>query len=121
MGLFNDTVTIYKKNSGSWTRTVVAGVQWSDVTDKVLTNGRLTATKSGKITFPEATFGVLPDLLNFGSEDAIFKGTLTDAVTDTAGQRLSDLIKAHPQSGIIRSVNDNSNRDHLRNIKVVVY
>ena len=53
MGLFNDTVTIYQKSGGSWSRTVVDGVQWSDVTDKSLMTGRLTSSKSANITFPE--------------------------------------------------------------------
>ena len=42
-------------------------------------------------------------------------------MTTVKGSRLSDLLAAHPKSGIIRSVNDNSNRDLLKNIKVVVY
>lgn len=120
MGLFNDTVTIYQKSGGSWSRTIVEGVQWSDVTDKSLMTGRLTSSKSANITFPEEVLDQI-NLTSFTEEDAIFFGALEDEVTTVKGSRLSDLLAAHPKSGIIRSVNDNSNRDLLKNIKVVVY
>ena len=48
-------------------------------------------------------------------------GELTEEVTSTKGSRLSDLLATYPKGGIIRQVNDNSNRDLLKNIKVVVY
>ena len=120
MGLFNDTVTIYQKSGGSWSRTVVRGVQWSDTTDKTLATGRLTTAKSATVTFPEAVLNLV-DFSTFTEEDAIFFGALEDEVTTVKGSRISDLLAAHPKSGIIRSVNDNSNRDLLKNIKVVVY
>lgn len=120
MAHFTDTVTLYQKSGSAWTRTVVSGVQWSDVTDKALMNGRLTTSKSANITFPEAVLSQI-DLSTYCEEDAIFYGTITDTPTSVSGSRLSDLLKAHPKSGIIRSVNDNSNRDLLKNIKVVVY
>ena len=121
MGLFNDTVTIYQKQKdGTTKRTVVQGVQWSDVTDKSMMTGRLTLSKSANITFPEEVLDQV-DFSTYTEEDAIFFGELTDEVTTVRGSRLSDLLQAHPKSGIIRSVNDNSNRDLLKNIKVVVY
>jgi len=120
MGPFNDTVTIYQKRSGSYRRTVVDGVQWSDTTDKTLATGRLTTAKSATVTFPEAVLNLV-DFSTSTEEDAIFLGELDDEITTEKGHRLSDLLVAHPKSGIIRSVNDNSNRDLLKNIKVVVY
>lgn len=120
MALFNDTVTIFKKSGTTWTRTVVFGVQWSDVTDKILANGRLTISKSANITFPEAVLDQI-DLSTYCEEDAIFYGEITGTPTSASGSRLSDFLKANPKSGIIRSVNDNSNRNFLKNIKVVVY
>lgn len=120
MGPFNDTVTIYQKRSGSYRRTVVDGVQWSDTTDKTLATGRLTTAKSATVTFPEAVLNLV-DFSTFTEEDAIFYGELDDEITAEKGHRLSDLLAAHQKSGIIRSVNDNSNRDLLKNIKVVVY
>ena len=95
-------------------------MQWSDVTDKSLMTGRLTSSKSANITFPEEVLDQI-NLTSFTEEDAIFFGALEDEVTTERGHRLSDLLVAHPKSGIIRSVNDNSNRDLLKNVKVVVY
>ena len=120
MGLFNDTVTIYQKSNGSYTKTVVIGVQWSDVTDKTLMTGRLTTSKSANITFPEAVLEQV-DFSSYTEEDAIFFGKISGTPTSQTGSRLSDFLKEHPKSGIIRSVNDNSNRDMLKSIKVVVY
>lgn len=120
MALFTDTVTVYQKQTnGTMLRTVVQGVQWSDVIDKSLATGRMQIHKSANITFPEETLGSI-DLSSFTEEDAIFYGELTDAVTTEKGHRISDLLHAH-KGGIIRSVNDNSNRDLLKHIKVVVY
>ena len=120
MAHFTDKITIYQKRSGSYRRKVVDGVQWSDVTDKSLMTGRLTSSKSANITFPEEVLDQI-NLTSFTEEDAIFFGALEDEVTTVKGSRISDLLAAHPKSGIIRSVNDNSNRDLLKNIKVVVY
>ena len=120
MAHFTDKITIYQKRSGSYSRTVVDGVQWSDTTDKTLATGRLTTAKSATVTFPEAVLNLV-DFSSFTEEDAIFLGELDDEITTEKGHRLSDLLAAHPKSGIIRSVNDNSNRDLLKNIKVVVY
>lgn len=121
MGLFNDTVTLYQKQTdGSYNRTVVSGVQWSDVTDKSLATGKLTTSKSANITIPENKLSEV-DLASYTEEDAIFFGEIQEEVTDVKGSRLSDLLKAHQKSGIIRTVNDNSNRDRLKNIKVVIY
>ena len=120
MAHFTDKITIYQKRSGSYSRTVVDGVQWSDTTDKTLATGRLTTAKSATVTFPEAVLNLV-DFSTFTEEDAIFFGAIEDEVTTVKGSRLSDLLAAHPKSGIIRSVNDNSNRDLLKNIKVVVY
>ncbi len=120
MALFTDTVTVYQKQGTAWLRTVVSGVQWSDVVDKSLATGKMQLHKSANITFPEQTLGQI-DLSSFTEEDAIFYGTIEGTPTTTSGSRLSDLLKANPKSGIIRSVNDNSNREMLKNIKVVVY
>ena len=120
MAHFTDKITIYQKRSGSYSRTVVDGVQWSDTTDKTLATGRLTTAKSATVTFPEAVLNMV-DFSTSTEEDAIFLGELDDEITTEKGHRLSDLLVAHPKGGIIRSVNDNSNRDLLKNIKVVVY
>lgn len=120
MALFTDTITIYQKKGAAWERTVVPGVQFSEKTEKSLATGRLTLAKTMTVTFPEAAIGRI-DLSTYTEEDAIFLGELTEEVTDEKGSRLSDLLALHPKGGIIRSVNDNSNRDRLKNIKVVMY
>jgi hypothetical protein len=68
------------------------------------------------VTFFAGTFENL-DLTNCSSEDAIFYGTVTDELVDN---RISALLKRYPKSGIIKSVKDNSNRDYLKNVKVVL-
>lgn len=126
MGLFNDTITIYQKQtSGSWKRTTVEGVQWSDMitksmATKSMATGKLEAAKTTTITFPEEVLDKI-DLSTFGEEDTVVYGAIDKDVTDVSGNRISDLIRTYPKSGIIRSVNDNTNRDLLKNIKVVIY
>lgn len=120
MAMFTDTVTIYNKISNTeWKRTVVEGVQWSDKADKKNENGKLSVVRYVQITFPEGTYEGL-QLSAYSSEDCIVYGTVVDVVTDQKGSRLSDLMRKYPKSGLIQSVNDNSNRDFLKNVKVVV-
>jgi hypothetical protein len=68
------------------------------------------------VTFFEGTYDKL-NLTDFTEEDAIFLGYINDEVIDG---KISALLKTYPQSGVIKSVNDNSNRRHLKNIKVVL-
>lgn len=120
MGLFTDTVTIYNKISDAeWKRTVVEGVQWSDKTEKQIDNGKISIARYASITFPEGTYEGLT--LNSSNEEyCIVFGAVEDVVEDAKGQRISDLMEKYPKSGLIQSVNDNSNREFLKNIKVVV-
>lgn len=120
MALFTDTVTIYNKTpQETWTRTVVKGVQWSDKTDKQNNNGKLDVVNYASITFPEGTYkNLVLDPRN--EEDCIVFGEISDVVTTEKGHRISDLLKKYPKSGLIKSVNDNTNRSYLKNMKVVV-
>lgn len=120
MAVFTDTITLYNKISDTeWKRAVVEGVQWADKTDKKNENGKISVVRYAQITFPEGTYDGL--LLASGrEEDCIVFGAVADTVTGEKGSRLSDLMKKYPKSGLIQSVNDNSNRDFLKNIKVVV-
>ena len=71
------------------------------------------------MTFPEGTYDGL--VLNSSrEEDCIIYGAVDDVIEDVKGKRISDLLKKYPKSGMIQSVNDNSNRDFCKNIKVVV-
>lgn len=121
--LFTDSVTIYNKitteGTDSWTRTVVHGVQWSDKTSKTNSEGKISIARYVSVTFPEGTYeGLTLNAAN--EEDAIVYGEVTDAVTGAKGARISDLLERYPKSGRIKAVNDNSNRDMLKNIKVVL-
>lgn len=117
MALFTDTVTIYNKSTSTWIRTVVDGVQWSDKADRLNNNGRVKVDPHATITFPKGTYeGLKLDARE--DEDAILYGIVPD-MPNTSSFKLSDVIKRN-KGGIIQSVNDNSNRDYLKNIKVTV-
>ena len=123
MGLFNDTVTIFNKRMNKetavWDKTVVNGVQWSDTDQKNENGGRISVGHYVNITFPEGTYDGL--ILNAANEeDAIFYGKIDAVIEDIKGHRITDIMKQYPKSGRIKSVNDNSNRDLLKNIKVVI-
>lgn len=123
MGLFNDTVTIFNKRmdkeTAVWDKTVVNGVQWSDHDEKNENAGRVSVGHYANITFPEGTYDGL--ILNAANEeDAIFYGKIDAVIEDIKGHRITDIMKQYPKSGRIKSVNDNSNRDFLKNIKVVI-
>ena len=123
MGLFNDTVTIFNKRmdkeTAVWDKTVVNGVQWSDHDEKNENAGRISVGYYANITFPEGTYDGL--ILNAANEeDAIFYGKIDAVIEDIKGHRITDIMKQYPKSGRIKSVNDNSNRDLLKNIKVVI-
>lgn len=123
MGLFNDTVTIFNKRmdkeTAVWDKTVVNGVQWSDHDEKNENAGRVSVGHYANITFPDGTYDGL--ILNAANEeDAIFYGKIDAVIEDIKGHRITDIMKQYPKSGRIKSVNDNSNRDFLKNIKVVI-
>lgn len=125
--LFTDTITLYTNTittvndteTETWTRTVVKGVQWSDSYEKQNSAGRIEVARLATVTFPEGTYEGLT--LEANRElDAIVFGEVSDTVTTAAGSRLSDLLERYPKSGRIKTVNDNSNRDFLKNKKVVL-
>ena len=120
MAMFTDTVTVFHKLcNGEWEILVVEGVQWSDKSEKKNENGKLSVVRYAEITFPEGTYEEL-QLRAENSEDCIVYGKINDCVSDEKGCRISDLLKKYPKSGLIQSVNDNSNREFLKNMKVVV-
>ncbi len=120
MAMFTDTVTVYNKISDTeWKSTVVEGVQWTDNTEKKNVDGVLSIIKYASVTFPEGTYeGLVLDSSN--EEDCIVFGAVTDVVDGARGSRFADVLKKYPKSGRIKAVNDNSHRDFLKNIKVVV-
>lgn len=118
--IFPDTITLYHKLSeNEWSRTVVEGVQWSDKSDKTNNNGKISVARYVSVTFPEGTYeGIILDPKN--EEDVIVFGDVKDAVTAETGHRISDLMAKYEKSGQIKSVNDNSSRNYLKNKKVIL-
>lgn len=128
---FDDTITLYQKHistetiggidteTETWERTVINGVQWVDHYDKQNESGKISVARYVSITFPKGTYtGLVLDAAR--EEDAIVYGEVTDTVTGARGNRISDLLERYPKSGRIKSVNDNTNRRMLKNIKVVI-
>lgn len=115
--LGTDVVTLFKKQpDNSFTRYVISGVQWSDKDEVVNPDGRVNVVKYASVTFFAGTFENL-NLTSFSSEDAIFYGVVEGELVDN---KISGMLKKYPRSGLIKSVKDNSNRDYLKNVKVVL-
>lgn len=120
MGMFTDTVTLYHKVSeAEWNRYLVEGVQWSEKNERKIVDGTLCVVPFISITFPEGTYETLP-LDIYDTEDCIVYGNVKDVVDGSRGKRISDLMGKYAKSGLIKSVNDNSKRTHLRTMKVVI-
>ncbi len=117
---FTDTITLFTKVSDTeWKRTVIEGVQWSDKTEKQNVGGKISIARYAQITFPEGTYEGLM-LQADREEDCIVYGAVEDEVTGEKGKRISDILNRYEKSGRIKSVNDNSCRRCLKNIKVIV-
>lgn len=118
--LFTDTVTVFNQVSDNeWRRTVVKGVQWTDKVEKSNSDGVISILQYASVTFPKGTYENIT--LSPGSEqDCIILGAVEGTITTERGQRVSDLLKQYPRSGLIKSVKDNSLRRHLKNKKVVL-
>ena len=120
MALFTDTVTVYNKISDTeWKRTVVEGVQWSEKNEKQNADGVISAARYVSVTFPEGTYEDIT-LSTSNEEDCIVYGAVEDVVSSSRGSRISDLMEKYQRSGRIKSVNDNSKRDYLKHIEVVL-
>lgn len=129
--MFTDTITIFNKtiidkevdglilSDIGWKKTIIEGVQWSNRNEKSAEGGKINVANYATITFPAGTYEHA--ILNpANEEDAIFLGIIEESVEDKKGHRISDLMNRYPQSGRIKSVNDNSNRSYLKNVKVVI-
>lgn len=116
MALFTDTVTIF---NGLGAGKVVKGVQWSEKSERSVSDKKISVAKHISITFPEGTYeNILFDL--FDENTCIVYSEVHDIVTEEKGSRVSDLLKKYKRSGVVQSVNDNTNRSYLKNVKVVV-
>ena len=133
--LFTDTVTVITRvpaenwlwdtfafeisEIGGYQLVSIGGVQWSAKEEKVNNNGRVSIRKYAAVTFPKGVYeNINFDLLD--EEFSIFYGHMTEVPVDEKGKRLSDLLGKYPKSGLVKSVNDNSNRTMLPHVKVVL-
>lgn len=116
MALFTDTVTIF---NGEGSGRIVKGVQWSEKLEKSVSDKKLSVTKYISITFPQGTYEDIPFDL-YDKNTCIVYGEVSDIITQERGHRITDLTKRYKRSGFVQSVNDNSGRSYLKNIKVVI-
>ncbi|MGO5053642.1 hypothetical protein ACTQ6A_14240 [Lachnospiraceae bacterium LCP25S3_G4] len=133
--LFTDTITIYnyyQKQDGSecWNRTVVHGVQWSQETEKTVSNGKIDIAKYVDVTFPITSLKKYVPSNEYNEmkfEDAIAHFTLNESDNmdiivlselDIDIVKLSDFRKQY-YCVTVASVADNTNRDRLQHIGVV--
>ena len=116
MALFTDTITIF---NGLGAGKVVSGVQWSEKSDRSVSDKKISVSKYISITFPEGTYENIPFDL-YDENTCIVYGEISDVVTEERGGRISDLLKKYNKSGRVQSVNGNTNRSYLKNVKVVV-
>lgn len=116
MALFTDTITIF---NGLGAGKVVSGVQWSEKSDRSVSDKKIAVVKYISITFPEGTYENIPFDL-YDENTCIAYGEVQDVVTEERGSRIFDLLKKYKKSGRIQSINDNTNRSYLKNVKVVV-
>lgn len=118
--MFEDTITLYHKTGeATWRRTVVPGIQWVDRYERQNESGRISVARYASITLPAGTYeGLNLDAAN--EEDLIVYGAIDDEVSDERGHRISDLMQKYRRSGRIKSLNNNSNRPRLKNIKIIL-
>ena len=135
MALFTDVVTIITKvplnkwlwdffsfetsEFGGYQFVVMRGVQWSEVLKRVNSNGVVAVHRELTVTFPQDVYKYI-NFDIFDEEMSIFLGEIKEEIADEKGKRLSDLLRKYPKSGLVKLVRDNSNRDFLKHVKVVV-
>lgn len=122
MAVFTDTVTIYNhyKENGAdkWKKTVIEGCQWSDHRDlDIDTDGKLLIANYATISIPMIDGYVKPEdfngtgfTFNPGDLDVIAIGEQSTVITD---DNIDAVCRGDDFMTII-SVNDNTNRDHLK-------
>ena len=101
--MFEDVITLFHKiEDGIWNRSVIHGVQWSEHTDKTVTDGGIVnLATSVTIIFPKGTYeDVVLDAAN--DEDCIVYGDIVFDVQDVKGSRISDLSMTIPIVGFYK-------------------
>lgn len=140
MSLFTDTMTVYnctinQEGDTIWIRSVIKGVQWRHGKAKRTTEkGVQTETKVESVTVdfmrdygnrqytePEI-YEKLADKSGYWTlnardgQDVLICGVCRQEINET--YRISNLRRDYPHCVTVKSVADNRNRRHLRNIKL---
>lgn len=114
-----DTFSFETGEIGGYQVVIIDGVQWSDKKNRINDNGKVSIERYATVTFPKKVY----EHINFeklDEETSVFFGRMEEEIADVKGKRLSDLLQRYPKSGIVKTVNDNSNRYMLPNVKVVL-
>lgn len=133
--IFTDTITIYSyyKDNGveKWHRTVLKGVMWKRKrVQSVNVDGKLNIVDTVSITIPYRAF-YLPYKEFLLSSDGLSHWTIETASNLSVAvlgecdkevgdiYRLKDLRRDYSDVVTLKSLSDNTNRDHLKNWKVI--
>ena len=133
--VFTDTITVYsyyKDNSvEKWHRTVLKGVMWKRKrVQSVNIDGKLNIVDTVSITIPYRAL-YLPYKEFLSSSDRLSHWTIETASNLSVAvlgecdkeigdvYRLKDLKRDYSDVVTLKSLSDNTNRDHLKNWKVI--
>lgn len=114
-----DTFSFERSEIGGYQVVIIDCVQWADKKSRVNNDGKVSIERYATVTFPKKVY----EHINFeklDEETSVFFGRMEEEIADIKGKRLSDLLQRYPKSGIVKMVNDNSNRTMLPHIKVVL-
>lgn len=141
MAIFTDNITIYNYHKDidgkdAWNKTYLYGVQWSDKSDKSISNdGRIQIIETATLTIPIDLLSQYKNYIDYSNLsfndskkywtlnyinnlDVICLGIIDKDISST--YKITDLKKDFSEIGTVSSVNDNSRRDFLKNIKVIL-
>lgn len=122
-GIFTDTVTLYNHHGGSWHKTVLGGVQWTERTEKTAdSDGVLHLTNAVTVTVPYRDGYVEPS--DYKGEGFTFGlGNLDVVVLGECGREISDAytitdLQEEFRAATVSAVKDNTQRKLLKHWKV---
>ena len=138
MSFFTDTITVFNhiRDSGTWHRNVIRGVEWTHYGQKVsIANGVVTYTQEECITgdfdkdygnpsyVEPVVFDGMEDKKGYWTlnsqdkKDIVVLGEVTEEISSS---HLSALKAKYQYCGVVSDVTDNRNSRRLKHIEVVV-
>ena len=109
--IFMDTVTWYHHEDGRWERTILEGVQWKAKREVTIdSNGSLQTVDYVSVTVP-----FRGEQYEFGADnlDLLVLGVCQEEVYEQTFREIADM-------GVtIKSVSDNTTRDHLKHWRII--